>query len=996
VANNQLNLGINVSTTGDQALNQLSDSLNKVVSIADKAGKSGQSFSSFPSEIKQFVQDQLGAAERTAISFASSFGAVGIGVASATSAFAGFLLVSESATRHLAEIGVQTEALSLKMGLTTKEVGQFSFAARAVGEDIGVFQTGMRKLSQGLADGGEEGKKAREALSELGVKTRSLNGDIRPTSDILEQVAAGLSKISEPARRNAEVLKIFGRAGIELIPVLAHLNENIARSKELGVGLSDAEVAKFLKYQQAIVEVDTAWARAKRHFEEGIAGTIWINVKGAGAKFLEGLSDARPDSTKKRGAMGAQSQDEFYNALIFGDSRGIAPPPSPSLPGLPPEFSGHLSLEGGSIGRDQASFARTLAGAQSALEKAKGDAAESRADYFGSSGQVTQDVADRKRAAWEKAEAAARKYEDQVKILTKAEGERIAGIEKASTLKKEGEGFFRFAGANGDVFVTKTEQQSEIGKIPKPKNLRKPGEYNPEEDAFRLGLQDPMKEGVQFSGDFVSPEASRPDGRQSFGPFDDPQYKQNEQIHLDGLRSELDYTSQIIQLRTGPGGEVAAALRINDLRLTAAEKEFETTNDIVALENTRTKLAYERGEIAEQEFARQKAQFREFSGGLLDSLFGGGAGVSKFIEGAVKGLARTVFQNAATEFAYPELKKLIPKAGDANSTIGRLLAGTPFGADPTLKTAGVTLTTAGTSLQEAADKLLAVGGVAGSGTSGGGYLSSLPGLGGIFSGVSKNNPFVFNAEDGTIGANPGFSPGVPYVPFDPNGPGSGAPFAGGVTSKGAGYGGKALGVAAAAAGGFAAFHDFKTGGVKNDVAGVGALLGSAAAITALIPGGQIVALGLGIASAATSLISSLLPDPKKVREDAITKEIERNKYLAPTALNISQDGSGNYTDTDRKGGLRQSPFSAVPSVAQSYTWWKGNTPYDVPGGVTSPFTPQTPIIQHIYQAGAIQTMDAGSFHEFAKKNSGAIGDATADHLQNTEGRLHAALRYAAS
>jgi hypothetical protein len=167
------------------------------------------------------------------------------------------------------------------------------------------------------------------------------------------------------------------------------------------------------------------------------------------------------------------------------------------------------------------------------------------------------------------------------------------------------------------------------------------------------------------------------------------------------------------------------------------------------------------------------------------------------------------------------------------------------------------------------------------------------------------------------------------------------------------------------------------------------VLGSAAAIAAMIPGGQAVALGLGIASMATSFVSALFPDPKQVRETGIQKAIAQGKYNAPTSLNVAMDTSGNFVDEDAHGNLRQSPFRASPQVTDPSTWADthglfGGPPtyYQVPGRVNSPYAAAAPVIQHIYQAGAIQTMDAASFSDFAQKNAASISDATATHLQN--------------
>jgi hypothetical protein len=199
-------------------------------------------------------------------------------------------------------------------------------------------------------------------------------------------------------------------------------------------------------------------------------------------------------------------------------------------------------------------------------------------------------------------------------------------------------------------------------------------------------------------------------------------------------------------------------------------------------------------------------------------------------------------------------------------------------------------------------------------------------------------------------------------------------------------------IAAAGAGAYAAFSDFRSGGVKNDIAGAGAGLGSAAAIAAMIPGGQLVALGLGIASAATSLISAILPDPHVQRANAIYNEVSQAQYLAPTALNVTQSANGNFADFDARGNLRTSNFSAVPMVAQPFIWQQthglfGGQPtyYDVPGGQTSQFGPVAPPAPAV--TVNVNAIDTQTGVDFLMKNHMAVGDATARAMQRAHGSL---------
>jgi hypothetical protein len=392
----------------------------------------------------------------------------------------------------------------------------------------------------------------------------------------------------------------------------------------------------------------------------------------------------------------------------------------------------------------------------------------------------------------------------------------------------------------------------------------------------------------------------------------------------------------------------------HDLLTTQQDAVTQTTEIIKRLEN------------------EQIDKFKSLSGGFFDAATSGGT--ARFIESQIHAVGRTVFENASG-LAFKQFSSLIPKASDPNSLFGKLAEHTPFEAP--LKASATALDTSAAKLSGAADALVgAAGGGAGTG-------SKILGSGGLFSG-SSSNPFIFNNQDRAALGIQGTAPIGPLAPD--------LIMTGKTNSTGIGLNAKTIGgVTAAAGGAFAAFSDFKTGGVKNDIAGVGAALGGAAGIAALIPGGQIVALGLGIAAAATSVIASILPDPKQVREKAINKVLEQNKYYAPEALNITQSTRGTFADFDTRGNLRNSDFSAVPNVSQPYQFWKGNTPYDAPGRVNSPYGGQVPVV-NIH----INSIDTQSGADFLDKHGARIADSVASHLQNAHGRLTAAIQYVAS
>ena len=166
----------------------------------------------------------MGGAAESAL---QALGPVGVGVTATAGIFAAAGVAIVSAARSLGEYATTIENASIKTGLMNTQVESFVFAAKVHGQDIGAFEVGMRKLFQGIADNSEAGAKARDALEKLGVQYRTLTGETRSTSEIFYQIADGLNRLPTAFERNAAAVAIFGRSGIELIPTLLSLRQNV-------------------------------------------------------------------------------------------------------------------------------------------------------------------------------------------------------------------------------------------------------------------------------------------------------------------------------------------------------------------------------------------------------------------------------------------------------------------------------------------------------------------------------------------------------------------------------------------------------------------------------------------------------------------------------------------------------------------------------------------------------------------------------------------------
>jgi hypothetical protein len=212
--------------------------------------------------------------------------------------------------------------------------------------------------------------------------------------------------------------------------------------------------------------------------------------------------------------------------------------------------------------------------------------------------------------------------------------------------------------------------------------------------------------------------------------------------------------------------------------------------------------------------------------------------------------------------------------------------------------------------------------------------------------------------------------------------------------------GAGVGLAATLAGGaFGILSGIHQGGVGGALTATGSAVGSAAVvaenITKLIAplssALSVIPIVGSIAAIALPLIGGLLGQGPTQRANQINQQLSSNQYIAPQALNVTQDSGGNFTDFDARGNIRTSDFSAVPTVRQGSIWEQTHglfgpppTYYNVPGTQTGQFgavTPTTVVNNNI------NAMDVQSFAEFADKNHIAIGNAAARNLQNIHGAL---------
>ena len=232
--------------------------------------------SSFNTNIKKASANLNSEAARMQKSLQSVQHGVSSLIAAGT-AFAGGAIVSElkrvtmAGLEYSSALGEQSQQL----GVTTEDLQVYRYAATQVGLSQEEMDKGLQKLTRTLGEAQLGSKKAAGTFSALGIDVRDAAGGLKTTSQIMPEVAEAISRISDPARRAAVEVKLFGRAGQQLDTLLAGgsaaIDDLRNAAQRLGWVLSNEQI-------QRADETADKLAELKGVLQVRVAGAVSDNV----------------------------------------------------------------------------------------------------------------------------------------------------------------------------------------------------------------------------------------------------------------------------------------------------------------------------------------------------------------------------------------------------------------------------------------------------------------------------------------------------------------------------------------------------------------------------------------------------------------------------------------------------------------------------------------------------------------------------------------------
>lgn len=152
----------------------------------------------------------------------------------AATAAAGVMLTKFAAA------GDAIEKMSVRTGIAAHDVQSMTFAFEQSGQDASTFENSVKKLNMQLVDLDRGVQLAVDNFADIGVAAKDLEG--LNQADRIRLVVKSLANIKDEGKRAGVALKIFGRAGMQMIPLIKDMEALETQYKKMGIGMTQEQV----------------------------------------------------------------------------------------------------------------------------------------------------------------------------------------------------------------------------------------------------------------------------------------------------------------------------------------------------------------------------------------------------------------------------------------------------------------------------------------------------------------------------------------------------------------------------------------------------------------------------------------------------------------------------------------------------------------------------------------------------------------------------------
>jgi len=160
--------------------------------------------------------------------------------------------------------------LSQKVGVTVESLSALKFAADLSDVSIEQLQTSLVQLAKHAVEAQAGGNESADAFNALGIAVNDAAGQLKPTEELLLAVAERFAGMEDGAGKTAIAMRLFGRSGAELIPLLNQGRAGIEALRKEAV-ITSTEMARAAEqFNDNLKRLGTSSEKLKLQVAEGL------------------------------------------------------------------------------------------------------------------------------------------------------------------------------------------------------------------------------------------------------------------------------------------------------------------------------------------------------------------------------------------------------------------------------------------------------------------------------------------------------------------------------------------------------------------------------------------------------------------------------------------------------------------------------------------------------------------------------------------------------
>jgi len=166
-------------------------------------------------------------------------------------------------THKVAETAGELGRAAIKMGMTTDAVVALNYAARMTETPIDSMQKGMGKLGRVIGESAAgKDKDAAALFSHLHISLREANGQLLKATDALPKLQEAFGRTTDVTMRQRMAFALFGRAGLEMLPMLMASTDDMDKwgktAAKLSYPFSETDLSNLEEFQHSWIGLETA------------------------------------------------------------------------------------------------------------------------------------------------------------------------------------------------------------------------------------------------------------------------------------------------------------------------------------------------------------------------------------------------------------------------------------------------------------------------------------------------------------------------------------------------------------------------------------------------------------------------------------------------------------------------------------------------------------------------------------------------------------------